>query len=555
MEASPVNVIQYFDGSKQGVIPLFQRPYSWEEKDWTTLWTDLMAQYEEEDRNSHFMGAIVTVPVRSVPVGVGKHMVIDGQQRLTTLSLLLAAIRDLASEAGDAATQGIVGDLLVNRHYQAPDDLKLVPTQVDRAAYNALVHRKEIAEYAESRIIQAYRYFIKKLSGVDDNDQKIVPAKTLQAIQQSLQVVMINLSESDDPYLIFESLNHKGKPLNQADLVRNYVLMRFHHSTSAGGEQEVAYEEYWRPMELYLGDAMPEFLRHYGMRFGRNVRKGDIYTASKTEFEKAKPVEEVRNKLAEMKLAASGYRYFIAPSDERDPAISAKLQALQELDSTVFYPLLIRLWLHVQNEKMASHDFLHVLETLESFYVRRLVCAVPTNALNKMMLELCSNMPNELPHVWLRERLVNGDGSRRWPSDSEFRDALATEQLYRRRIVRYVLTGLEDAHEHKEPVDPSSASIEHVLPQTLSSEWREMLGEDAEEVHEKWLHTLGNLTLTGYNSELSNEPFTRKKELLGHTHFELSRSVLARDSWGRDEIIVRGRQLAELAVRRWAREN
>ncbi len=554
MEASPVNVIQYFDGSKQGVIPLFQRPYSWDEKDWSTLWNDLMAQYQEDDRNSHFMGAIVTVPVRSVPVGVGKHMVIDGQQRLTTLSLLLAAIRDLASEAKDAATEGIIGDLLVNRHYQAPDDLKLVPTQVDRAAYNALVHRKDISEYAESRIIQAYRYFIRHLRGVDDNDQLIQPAKTLQAIQQSLQVVMINLSESDDPYLIFESLNHKGKPLNQADLVRNYVLMRFHHSTSAGGEQEVAYEEYWRPMERYLGDAMPEFLRHYGMRFGRNVRKGDVYTASKAEFDKAKPVEEVRQKLAEMKLAASGYRCFITPDDESNRAISAKLQALLELDSTVFYPLLIRLWLRVKNEGLVAQDFLHALETLESFYVRRLVCTVPTNALNKMMLELCSNMPNEAPQRWLRERLIQGSGSRRWPGDAEFHEALVSQKLYGRKIVRFVLTGLEEAHEHKEPVDASASSIEHVLPQTLSPEWREMLGDDADAVHEKWLHTLGNLTLTGYNSELSNAPFDRKKILLSNTHFELSRSVLASDAWRVDEIMARGKHLAALAVQRWARE-
>jgi len=132
MEAAPVHIIQYFDGSKQGIIPLFQRAYSWDSRDWATFCDDLMAQYDEEDRCSHFMGAIVTVPVKSVPVGVGKHLVIDGQQRLTTLSLLLAAIRDQARATDDKVTEGIIGDLLLNRHYQAPDDLKLVPTQVDR---------------------------------------------------------------------------------------------------------------------------------------------------------------------------------------------------------------------------------------------------------------------------------------------------------------------------------------------------------------------------------------------------------------------------------------
>src|SRR6185312_7984819 len=147
MEAAPVNIIQYFDGSKQGVIPLFQRPYSWEPKDWATLWDDLMAQYEDAERSSHFMGAVVTVPVKSVPVGVAKHLVIDGQQRLTTISLLLAAIRDKAALQADDSTAGIIGDLLTNRHYKSPDDLKLVPTQVDRSAYNSVVYQKSLDSY------------------------------------------------------------------------------------------------------------------------------------------------------------------------------------------------------------------------------------------------------------------------------------------------------------------------------------------------------------------------------------------------------------------------
>ncbi|WP_396957075.1 DUF262 domain-containing protein [Nitrosomonas sp.] len=161
MEAAPVNIIQYFDGSKQGVIPLFQRPYSWEQKDWAALWEDLMAQYETDDKSSHFMGAVVTMPVKSVPVGVIKHLVIDGQQRLTTLSLLLAAIRDKAIAEMENSTAGIIGDLLINRHYNAPDDLKLVPTQADRSAYNAVVYQKKLEPHEESRVIQAYRFFQK----------------------------------------------------------------------------------------------------------------------------------------------------------------------------------------------------------------------------------------------------------------------------------------------------------------------------------------------------------------------------------------------------------
>lgn len=552
MEAAPVNIIQYFDGSKQGLIPLFQRPYSWEPRDWNTLWADLMAQYNPEDRASHFMGAIVTVPVKSVPVGVGKHLVIDGQQRLTTLSLLLAAIRDKATSEDDTPTEGIIGDFLTNRHYPAPDDLKLVPTQVDRAAYNGVIYRKDLAAYKETRVVQAYRHFLGKLEETDDEGNPLSAKEVLATIQQALQVVMINLGESDDPYLIFESLNHKGKPLNQADLVRNYVLMRFQHSTAAGGEQETAYEDLWRPMEALLGPAMPEFLRHYGMRSGRNVRKGDIYTACKGEFEKLKDVEDVRVRLQEMKRSAEDYATFIHPDDEGSDVLRRGLQAILDLDSTVFYPLLVRLYQSRRDGIIGDEDLANALATLESFYVRRSVCGVPTNALNKMTLELCTNLPEAQPHLWLRERLQSGAGSRRWPSDDEFRDALLTQQLYpRRKLARFVLEALERAHKHKEPVDVSTATMEHVLPQSLSEQWKKDLGAEHLAIHDRWCGTLGNLTLTGYNSELGNLPFSTKKEQLKNTHFELSRDILLADKWGEAEISSRGHRLGKMAVECW----
>lgn len=554
MEAAPVNIIQYFDGSKQGVIPLFQRPYSWEARDWGTLWDDLMGQYDESERASHFMGAVVTVPVKSVPVGVGKHLVIDGQQRLTTISLLLNAVRDKAQGEGDTPTAGIIGDFLINRHYPAPDDLKLVPTQVDRAAYNAIVYANDLAPFEETRVVQAYRFFSQKLQGNDEEGQPVRAAQVLQAIQQSLQVVMINLGEADDPYLIFESLNHKGKPLNQADLVRNYVLMRFQHSTSAGGDQERAYENLWRPMEAALEVYLPEFLRHYGMRFGRNVRKGDIYTACKVEFERFADVDLVRQQLAEMKGGALNYAKFIRPGDESRAQLSAGLRAIQELDSTVFYPLLVRLYANLDANEIGVEDLVGVLDTLESFYVRRAICGVPTNALNKMTLELCANLPGQAPHLWLRERLIMGAGTRRWPTDDEFSEALLSQRLYpRHKLARYVLVALEEAHKHKETVDVSTATIEHIMPQTLSKPWVNQLGEDHVQIHERWLDTLGNLTLTGYNSELGNASFEEKKLKLENTHFELSRDLLVQAGWGSSQIEARGKRLAEMALIRWGR--
>jgi uncharacterized protein with ParB-like and HNH nuclease domain len=555
MEAAPVHIIQYFDGSKQGVIPLFQRPYSWDSDHWQTLWDDVMAQYDEGERSSHFMGALVTVPIKSVPVGVTKHLVIDGQQRLTTLSIFLAAIRDKATLAGDTASEGIIGDLLVNRHYAIPDDLKLVPTQADRAAYNALIHRKDLAGHDESRVIQAYRFFLKRLDGLDAENMPLSPAKTLQTIQQTLQVVMINLSETDDPYLIFESLNHKGKPLNQADLVRNYILMRFQHSTTAGGEQEAVYTDLWQPMEESLTDSMTDFLRHFSMRNGDNVRKGEIYISSKREFQGFRTVEDVREHLKEMKHAALAYRKFLKPDEEEHADISKKFQGIQDLDQKAAYPLLIRLYRSWELQRFGNSSLSDCLDLLESFFVRRSVCAVPANSLNKLILELCHELPLYDPHIWLRDKLLQWSGNRRWPSNEEFAEAIVTQRIYQRpRIARYVLEALEESHNHKEIVNTRTATIEHIMPQTLTEEWNNSLGSDYATIHEKWMDTLGNLTLTGYNSELGNLPFHEKKAQLQNTHFELTRWVISQTAWRDIEIEARGHLLSRMALERWIRD-
>lgn len=552
MEASPVHILQYFDGAKQGIIPLFQRPYSWELRDWKTLWEDVLAQYLPDDRTSHFMGAVVTVPVRTVPVGVTKHLVIDGQQRLTTVAILLCAIRDHAE--ADDPTRGIIGDLLQNRHYQAPDDLKLVPTQVDRAAFDALVKKQDLTAFGSSSVIEAYRFFSRQLAGRDGDDQPIRPRTVLEAVQQTLQVVMINLSANDDPYLIFESLNHKGKPLSEADLVRNYVLMRFQHSTTAGGEQEQVYHQLWSPMEAALKERISEFLRHYGMRFGANIRKGEVYTAFKASYEKLDGSAAVRDELSETKANALAYERFAQPELEASSAVALRLQRMIDLDSSVFFPLLLRVYRAWQTEAIQERQLVGFLDHLESFYVRRLVCSVPTNALNKLTLEWCSHLPEENPDLWLADRMLQGAGGRKWPTDTEFVEALVHSQIYpRRNIVRYLLDNLELAFGHKERTELETATIEHVLPQTLSAPWFEALGEDAREQAEKWRDTLGNLTLTGYNPELGNAAFFDKKAILSQSHYELNRWIVQQEAWTSVTIEARGRDLAQRALARWQR--
>jgi len=270
-------------------------------------------------------------------------------------------------------------------------------------------------------------------------------------------------------------------------------------------------------------------------------------------LEKLKDSAAVTTSLQEMKKSALAYDKFLRPSEESNGRIASRLQGIQELDSTVFYPLLLRLYRSYEREEIPLDEVLRGLDLLEAFYVRRLVCGVPTNALNKITLELCLNLPEDNPSTWLADRLRQGSGSRRCPGDQEFANALVTQQIYpRRKIARYMLIALEEAHEHKEPVDTATATMEHVMPQTLTEQWRTALGNDFAEIHEQWLDTLGNLTLTGYNSELGNTTFEEKKSKLQNTHFELSRSLLTEEAWGPTQIEARGHRLSELALKRWS---
>lgn len=262
MDATPAKLIQYFDGHKQSIIPIFQRPYTWEKKDWSQLWEDVVGQYDEfDDENlnqdhTHFLGAIVSIPAVTRPVGVTKHLIIDGQQRLTTFALLLVALQQHV-EAGQAK---LILSYLVNEHHTGPDHLKLLPTQGDRKAFLELVKGLDPIDPSH-RLVRAFKFFFDAIGGVDGNGQPINPQRLLHTLTSRLQVVTINLDQKDDPYLIFESLNFKGTPLTPADLVRNHVLMRFKHSLGDDGEQNEVYRDIWRPMEERLGEKLTEFSR------------------------------------------------------------------------------------------------------------------------------------------------------------------------------------------------------------------------------------------------------------------------------------------------------
>jgi uncharacterized protein with ParB-like and HNH nuclease domain len=494
------------------------------------------------------MGTIVSVPARSVPVGVSKYLIIDGQQRLTTISILLAALRDTLDKNSSDRVQEVY---LTNRFREPEDTLKFVPTQIDRDRYRAMILDRTVAD-DQSLMSSAYYYFRRQLlEESDPNGDQIDCARVLTTVERALQVVMINLGDEDDPYLIFESLNFKGEPLTQADLVRNYILMRFRHSMSTGGEQERIYMRYWAPMEQRLGENVTEFLRYYAMKDGDNVYQRGIYAATKDRIRRMSEPADVEAELIRMDEFSRMYASILEPNLERVPLIRRRLANLRSLDVGTSYPLLLRLLEACRCDKISVADLEKCLELVESFVVRRAVSFVPTNALNKLFLQWARQFPQDDHVYWLHTSMSAGTGGRRFPSDREFGESFQSFPQYGRGYTRYVLLRLEEAFGHKERVDLSNATIEHILPQTMTIEWEEEVGPHAESVHARLKDTFGNLSLTSYNTELGNLPFSEKKLKLANTHIELNRFVLDQERWDEGSIQKRAEAMFKTAVSLW----
>lgn len=549
MEARPCPISEFLNGTKQMLVPLFQRSYEWSSKEWEVLWDDLLEQYERTDEEfsaSHFTGAVVTAPARSVPVGVSKYLVIDGQQRLTTVTIIICAIRSLLQK--DTPQYRKLTKLLINEDDEGPDYYKLLPTQPDRDAFQSLIDTKEIEA---SRFSHAFDYFRGKLRGADSDGNAIDLDRMAEALKSRLIVVAIHLGDSDDPYLIFESLNAKGAPLTQADLIRNYILLRLH-----ANQQQSAYETMWLPMQKLLQDEhLTEFMRYYLMQSGEEVAKSAIYAALKKRLLKIAD-SAVFDELAQLRQASLVYAQIIGLLSHADPSIAKRLARLKRWEIATANPFILKMLLALDLGAYALQDVLTCLETIESFAVRRAVCGVPTNQLKRIFLSLAKDVPaNGNIAEWLRATLAEGISGRRWPKDDEFQENLLRYRAYSAPVDRckFFLETLEEQEGHKEPASYSKATIEHIMPQTLTAEWRTELGLNGAAIHERWCDLFGNLTLSAYNSELSNSPFAEKKKRFADSHFVLNEWVAQQQRWTESEMSIRTRELFEKAKKAWTR--
>ena len=539
MQAKETRLDSIIEGTKQYVVPLFQRSYSWTKKEWDILWNDICDLYEMENPRVHFFGSIVNMPATSVPEGVAKFLLIDGQQRLTTVFILLSILKDLALEGRkERLSDEIKNTLLLNQYKDGYDHYKMMPTQVDRNAFLKVIEGQGYE--ADGQIGQAWKYLEKKVrtSNFDiENIKKI--------LTQKFSVVSITLDTDDNPYLVFESLNAKGRSLSQADLIKNYFFMRIHVS-----KQDEIYSKLWEPMQNNLRDDLSEFIRHYMMRHGGNVRQTDVYYALKDEVSPDNTIDYLKS-LNEYSMYYRNMKY---PENISDKDLRVRFERLNRIEVTTAYPLILYVYGEFAHNNISKEQFCEVIDVIENYLIRRFVCDYKTNTLNKTFGAAYAFISK-----YNSDEIVNAVkeylSTKGYPKDSEFTERFMTTKLYgggdRQQKTKFILASLEKSFEHKEIVQMDNLTIEHVMPQTLSDWWVDYLGDDAFSIHDIWLHTIGNLTLTAYNSDLSNKSYIQKRSYLSQSHLELNKYFTSAGEWKKLDIEKRAEQLSKRALNIW----
>lgn len=555
MKAQENPFLTFLNGKKQFIIPIYQRTYSWTREQCEQLWNDIVRTATDNEATTHFVGSIVYIQHGLFMAGgVMPLLVIDGQQRLTTLSLLLIALAKAARDATtslDMSHEEIYDSYLINKHSKDEQRYKLLLTQSDKETLIALTDDPDHAKSTlpANRLLENYLYFENRLR------QGLVDPFTLYVGIGRLMIVEISLNKDhDNPQLIFESLNSTGMDLSQADLIRNYVLMGLDNE-----EQTKLYKTYWYPMEQgfrHTDDTsqFDRFMRDYlTIKQGSIPNIDEVYANFKT-YHRAKMATPIFEIVADIDHYA---RYFVKMAflQEEDREIRRVLYDINTLKVDVAYPFLLEVYDDYANKLLSREDFIAILKLVESYVFRRVICGVPTNSMNKTFATLTKEIDKEQYLASVQVAFLQKDSHRRFPRDEEFCAEFMVKDVYNFRSRNYLLRKLEN-HGSKEWANIEDYTIEHIMPQNehLSPEWQEELGPNWKEVHARYLHTIGNLTLTGYNSELSDRPFPEKRDMKGgfaKSPIRLNESLAGTEHWNEEEIKKRAWALADLAVKVW----
>lgn len=551
MDARKGNIYEILNGNKQFLIPVYQRFYSWDIEQCKRLWNDIV-EMQRKGKVGHFVGSIVNIAEQAMPTGVQKYMIIDGQQRMTTLTLLLLALRDYAiKNPGDTSINARrIDNMLLKNEYENGDErYKLLLTETDRDILINLVEEKPIAEGTRSRLIENYKFFADKLA-----DKEILPAEVYESIGK-LQIVNITLDRAvDDAQAIFESLNSTGKELSESDLIRNYVLMGLEPS-----EQIYVYEHLWRPMEqLFVyetqGTVMDAFFRHYlTMKLARIPKQGRVYEEFKLYHLNCEfgTIRELCQDL----LDYAKYYTNIVFKRNSDLDLKKLYEEIIDLRMEVSYPFLLKIHHDCTDGIITSDELKEILKLCISYVLRRAICEIPTNSMNKTFATLKNYIKPDDYLNSVKAFFVMQDTYKEFPDNDKFEGAFVSRDIYNMRARNYILSRLEN-FENKAPIIIENYTIEHIMPQNknLSLEWQADLGADWQEVQKKYLHTIGNLTLTAYNSEMSDRPFREKMNMPGgfkESALRLNKYIVLLNEWNEKHIQERANMLAKKAESIW----
>ncbi|MEW2400412.1 DUF262 domain-containing protein [Streptomyces sp. NPDC046862] len=565
MHAQETTFSKLVQGEKQFQVPLYQRTYSWQRDELQQLWDDVLElvedQVEGRPPTAHFLGSVVLAPGRITAGGMQRWLVVDGQQRLTTLMLAFTALRDRHRERGvDKKAARIHDLLLVNSYRDGEDHYRLLPTQADRDAFTACIESSPKAG-GPGNVGAAYRFFLGALAAGEESGGEVWTDAVETVLSSLLSIVEITAAEGDNVYRIFESINNTGVGLSQSDLLRNYLFM---YLPTRG---ESVYRNLWLPMQEQLGPENLELLVWLDLVVGGNSRakQSEIYRDQKKRLEPLSGDESaLQAEIEALAQRAGRLRRILEPGLEGDPELREALERLTRWGGQTHYPLALHLLDLVDTGQATAHEAATALAYAESYMVRRLFAGLSTTGSNRVFMELPKELEKDgSPAEAVRRFLSrNKTGARVWPGDEAVREAIRDRPFYKtgRSNQRFqVLRRLEESYRSSEPVDYAKAklTVEHVLPQSPAQQWFDLLAEEAEddessdELHALLVHTLGNLTLSADNARLSNHPFRRKQEILDSSALRMNQGIAAQERWGRKEILARADELTERAVRLW----
>jgi len=560
MKATETQLLSFLKKSPQFVIPIYQRTYSWTERECQQLWDDIVRSGKNDSVLTHFVGSIVYIEKGLSQISNQSPMVvIDGQQRLATATLLLAALANALDKQEESKREPVDGFsprkiknyYLLNPEEEGERKYKLLLSQTDKISLTCIVGGREQPKEKSLRITENYELFEKLISDFDGDLSTICKGLA------KLIVVDIALSrDQDNPQLIFESMNSTGRELSQADLIRNYILMGLRPDS-----QSHLYEQFWRPMEIDFGQEaygthFDSFMRHYlTVKTGDIPNVNEVYDAfkiySRTNIVSSRGVDALVKDIRDF----SKYFCAMALGNESDADLKMAFHDLRELKVDVAYPFLLDLYSDYQTGLLQKDDFVSIVRLVESYVFRRAICNIPTNSMNKTFATFVKGIRKDKYLESVKAQFLSLPSYRRFPGDEEFKRDVQTRDLYNFRSRSYWLRRIENFG-RKERVVVDEYTIEHILPQneSLSKDWQGALGSDWQTIQQTYLHTLGNLTLTGYNSEYSDKAFIEKRDMKGgfkESPLRLNARLGSLDKWDGDTIKARAQKLAIEASQVW----